>query len=148
MYNTILVPTDGSDTATNAANHAIELAVEHDASVHVIHCVEPLPLGRMPAGTRAAGADHEEVLDRLKEAGEQAINTISTQATEAGVEVADAVVFGDAASEIVEYAEDEGMDLIVMGSTGRTGATRVMLGSVAEKVVRHSPIPVLTIRSG
>lgn len=146
MYNRILIPTDGSPPAKVAVDHAIELAAIHDAEVHTLFCVEPIPLGKIPAGTRAASADYGEVLERLREAGHHVVDEVTEQATDAGVDVVGDVIHGHPGDEIIDYVDDHGIDLVVMGTKGRTGAERFVLGSVAEKVVRRCPVPVLTVR--
>lgn len=138
MYEHILVPVDGSEASMDAVSHAAALASVHGASLHVINAVEP------QAAVETAGVD---IVGAMEEIGRQAIDDAESVAREAGIEnVTGTLLQGSPHREIVEYAEDHGVDLIVMGTHGRTGLGRLLLGSVTEKVVRVSPVPVLTIR--
>ncbi|AUX08604.1 universal stress protein UspA [Halalkaliarchaeum desulfuricum] len=135
----ILVPIDDSDPS----REALELAyAEHpDAEFLVLHVLDPQRsviaggLGNIDAAMEAVQADAEELLEDAKRLGD-----------ERGVDVETELAFGRPARVIVEYADLEGIDQVVIGSHGRTGAARVLLGSVAEKVVRRSPVPVTVVR--
>jgi nucleotide-binding universal stress UspA family protein len=122
----------------DAVSHAAGLASVHGADLHVVHAVEP------QAAVESAGVD---VTSALEEVGERAIADAESAAREAGVEdVNGSLLSGTPHRRIVEYAQDNDVDLIAMGTHGRTGLGRLLLGSVTEKVVRTSPVPVLTIR--
>ncbi len=136
MYDRILVPTDGSDCARAAADHAITLAGDHGATVHALYVVHLRP---------SLEPNLEVVLDTLEAVGEEALADIAAQGEAAGVEVVTATREGLPHEEICDYAEREGMDLVVMGTHGRTGIERVVIGSTAERVVRRSTVPVLTV---
>ncbi|NHN49197.1 universal stress protein [Halostella sp. JP-L12] len=138
MYDTILVPTDGSDVSEVAVKKAIALARRFDASIHAIHVLE---VDDVPADVAA------EATEELTRIGETALAEVSDLATNAGVATTTRVVetTGPVHEEIVDYAVDYGVDLIVMGTHGRTGWDRLVLGSVAERVLRTSPVPVLTV---
>ena len=139
MYDHILVPVDGSDAAADAVDHAAGLAAVHGADLHLVHVVEP------QAAVDSAGVDLVSVLE---ESGQEALDAAEASAAEAGVETTTTELLrGQAHREIVDYAEANDVDLIVMGTHGRTGLGRLLLGSVAENVVRLSPVPVLTTRS-
>lgn len=125
MYETILVPSDGSPEAERAAGHAIELAGHFDATVH---------------GLFVAESDDEPT-----ERGERALDELRARAEERGVAVETSVREGDPAAAVVDAVEDVGADLVVMGTHGRSGVERILIGSVAERVVRTSPIPVTTV---
>ncbi|WP_255192041.1 universal stress protein [Natronobeatus ordinarius] len=146
MYDRILVPTDGSEQAIAAIDDGIELAQLTGATIHALYVVEPIPLGRFPAGIEAAGSDWDDVVDEQKSEGKRAVETIAERAADAGVDVVEAIEHGKPSVKILEYVDDQDVDAIVMGTHGRTGAGRLMLGSVAEKVVRQSEVPVLTVR--
>lgn len=147
MYDRILTPTDGSEPAEAAAEDAIELAREFGASLHVVHVVEPIPLGGLSAGGEPASAEHSEVVEEQRAEGERTLERIRNLAAEAGVDVMTAIVYGKPSTEILEYVDDENIEVVVMGTRGRSGAERFVLGSVAERVVRRSPVPVITVRS-
>ncbi len=139
MYDDVLVPTDGSEGGTTALEEAIGLARRFDATIHTVYVVE---IGVIPADVEAA-----YVHDALGETGETATETVVERAEEAGVDVAEpAVVSGTPHREILAYAQDNDVDLIVMGTHGRSGIDRYLLGSVTEKVVRTADVPVLTVR--
>lgn len=148
MFDQILIPTDGSEPARSAARRGIELARIHDAELHVLYVAEPVPLGRFTTGPEPAAAEHSEIVEQQREEGQAAIDEIVELAMEAGIETVEGIEFGSPHEEVISYAEDEGIDAIVMGTHGRSGVDRFLLGSVAEKVVRKSPIPVMTVRSG
>lgn len=137
MYDDILIPTDGSDGALQAFEHALELAETYDSTVHLLYVVEPL---------HSADIGTEQVLDAMRAEGERSLEELAERADSNGVEAVTVVRVGSPHREILEYADEEGMDLIVMGTHGRTGLNRYLLGSVTEKVVRISETPVLTIR--
>jgi nucleotide-binding universal stress UspA family protein len=138
MYDRILLPTDGSRGNSRAVEQAIGLAAQSDARLHVLFVVEDLPYApEMMDG---------QVEARLREIGEEAISDIRQRADDAGVSVETALEDGTPHQSILEYADEEGMDLIVMGTHGRSGLDRYLLGSVTERVVRGADTPVLTVR--
>ncbi|GAB7095591.1 universal stress protein [Halolamina litorea] len=141
MYDDILVPTDGSPAATAAIDHAISLAKTYDATVHALYVVDASAFSSIEAGS-------ELVIDALEEEGQHAVEEITAAAEAAGIDVVTHVVSGTAYRRILDYVDDEGIDLIVMGTHGRSGVERFLLGSVTERVVRTADVPVLTIRQG
>ncbi len=142
MYDRILVATDGSDAAVEAVEEAVELAAGQGAELHVINVVEMTAVEPMGPTTGVS-------VDSMEEVGQQAVAEAVERAQEAGVESVEGVTTrGVAHEEIVAYVEDQDIGLVVVGTHGRTGLDRLLLGSVAEKVVRLSPVPVLTVRSG
>lgn len=147
MFEQILIPTDGSEPATNAAQKGVELAAEHGATVHVMSVVEPIPLGMYSAGPEPASAEHGTVIEEQKNEARAAIEHVIERCEEHGLDAREEIAYGNPSQEITEYAEAEGIDAIVMGTHGRSGAGRLIIGSVAEKVVRQSPVPVMTVRA-
>jgi nucleotide-binding universal stress UspA family protein len=143
MYDKILVPTDGSDGVERAVSHAVDLAATNDATVHALYVVNTASYSSMPMET-----SWEHIREMLGEEGENALERVRELADDAGVTVEAVIRDGSPSKEIVNYAEDEGCDLIVMGTHGRGGIDRLLLGSVAERVVRSSRVPVLTVRVG
>lgn len=138
MYNQILVPTDGSKGNSSAIEHAVDLATTYDASLHTIYVVDT----NVGIDVSVPGA-----LDALEEAGENAIDEVIQRAEAAGVETIEGMVGqGVPHKVILEYVDSKDIDLVVMGTHGRTGLDRYLLGSVTEKVVRLSEAPVLTVR--
>jgi nucleotide-binding universal stress UspA family protein len=141
MYQRILVPTDCSDVADAAAEAAIALARLFDADLVAIHAPEP--------GVRSPGTG-DRADDPAPSRGEEALNDIAERAADAGLEVTTAVVDGDAPIHrlVLGYAAEHDVDCIVMGTHGRTGLDRFALGSVTERTVRESPVPVVTVHEG
>ncbi|MDB2225690.1 universal stress protein [Halorubrum ezzemoulense] len=143
LYDRILVPTDGSSEGELAVCHALDLAAVHGASVRAIYVVDTARYAGMPMETTWEG-----VGDLLYDDGEAALETVCELAADRGVDVETSVVDGSPSREIITHAERTGCDLVVMGTHGRGGIDRLLLGSVAEKVVRGSSVPVLTVRIG
>ena len=142
MFDRILIPTDGSDPAKPAVEMALGLAETHGATLHVLFIVDqPTTVSGMGEGF--SGLD--DLLDALEKQGHQATKAIVEQARELDIETTAAVRYGNPHDDILSYAEDNDIDVIVMGTHGRTGVKRALLGSVTENVVRHSEIPVLTV---
>jgi len=142
MYETILVPTDGSAGAATAAAHAIDLAKIHGATVHALYVVD------VRMSPISADMDHDEVIELVDETGERPTASILDRAEDAGVPAVEAIRLGVPHRVIEEYAADEGVDLVVMGTHGRTGIEHALVGSVTERVVRTLDVPVLTVHPG
>ncbi len=139
MYDRILVPTDGSDPADRAFERALDLASTYDAALHLLYVVDVSAL--------AGEFDAVTVVEHLERSGRETVQRLRKRAEEAGVEdVTTKVVEGTPYRTILEYADDEEVDLVVMGTHGRTGLDRYLLGSVTERVVRTADVPVLTVR--
>ncbi|MEF8871642.1 MAG: universal stress protein [Haloarculaceae archaeon] len=139
-HDRILIATDNSEPAQRATAEAITLAESFDATLsalYVLETAEPPPWFEDPAT--------EPGLDT--NAG-QALNEVVSEAGDRGLEpeVVTAVVRGQTGPAILEYADEHDIDLIVLGTHGRTGFDRLLIGSVAEHVVRKSPVPVVTVR--
>ncbi|MDY6817795.1 MAG: universal stress protein [Halobacteriales archaeon] len=143
MYDRILVPTDGSSGMRPVIDHAVELAVAHGATIRGVFVVNSASYASLPMETSWEGVN-----EMLEEDGIAALDTVEEIAAEAGVSVETTLLEGSPSKEIVRYAEREECDLIVMGTHGRGGIDRLLLGSVAERVVRGSTVPVLTVRVG
>ncbi|MHB9286715.1 universal stress protein [Halobacteriales archaeon Cl-PHB] len=139
MYDSILVPVDGSDESMAAVQEAADLATVHDAVLHVLYVVD---------SSTAVNDAPMDVLSHLEQFGEEAIERARDVADDAGVRsVQGSVMMGLPVSDILEYVDEEEVELVVMGTHGRSGLDRLLLGSVTEKVVRASPVPVLTVRT-
>ncbi|GAB3668983.1 universal stress protein [Halopiger thermotolerans] len=137
MYDEILVPIDGSPGAESAIEHALHIARQNDATLHPLYVINPADMGDL-------GDEPAEIRAQCSEVTQPVIEA----AREAGLKAEQHVLEGTPNERIVEYAADAPIDLIVMGTHGKSGLSRVLLGSTAEKVVRNAPVPVLTIRSG
>ncbi|MFB6089716.1 MAG: universal stress protein [Halobellus sp.] len=140
MYDRILVPTDGSTATEGAVDHAVELAEQYDATLYALYVVDTGAYSSLEMGS-------EIVAEALHEEGETAVEEVADAARAAGVDVETAVKDGIAHRVIVDHAAENAVDLIVMGTHGRTGVGRFLLGSVAEKVVRSADVPVMTVRA-
>jgi nucleotide-binding universal stress UspA family protein len=142
MFKDILLPTDGSKGVDEAINCAVAVAKKFNATIHVLFVVEPPRFLDFGAGIAAA-----DIVPSIQEAGKQIISDTAQVIRDSGVfSVKEAIKQGHPAEEIIRYAKEEGIDLIVMGTHGRRGLNRVLLGSVAEEVVRSADVPVMTVR--
>jgi nucleotide-binding universal stress UspA family protein len=140
MYDRILLATDGSEHADVAASHAIHTADREGATLYVLFVAEKT---RDDPETTGLEEGISEDLDR----GDEIIKDVVESADKKGVEVASETVIGHPKEAIREYVEEKDVDLIVMGSVGRSGIKRVVLGSVTEDMIRSASVPVLTMRS-
>ena len=133
---------DGSDQSQHALEHVLS---EHaDARITVLHVIDP---ARATYGAQAGIPPSSEEWFEAEEArAEKLFENVREQAREAGVDVTTTTQVGQPSRTIVEYAEDHDVDHVVIGSHGRRGLSRVLLGSVAELVVRRSPVPVTVVR--
>jgi len=139
MYERILIPVDGSEDAERGVAHGIDLAASIGATLHLLYVVEE-------GGNPWLSESMEDQTERARDYGQSVLDEVATRADERGVECVTEIQVGPRVHEkITDYAEDEGMDLIVMGS-GYRGRFGNMLGSTAEKVLQSSRVPVTTIR--
>ncbi|WP_336338599.1 universal stress protein [Haloarcula brevis] len=141
MYDHILVPYDGSDEARRGAEHGIELAAALDATVHALYVID------LPGTPRALALrdDEEEVREEYRTYGEEVLSELGRFAEGHGVAYETHFRTGAPSEEIVEFAEDEAMDAIVLGSAFR-GKLGNLLGGTTDKVVRTSSVPVISQR--
>lgn len=139
MYDAILFPTDGSEGSEIALDHALDLAGDQDATLHVLHVVETISPG---------ASLHDMIADRMTAQAEELVESVARRVQEREVDVETAVLEGEPAATIVEYADAEGIDVIVMPTHGRPTLTKAILGSVTDKVVRTGTVPVVVIKIG
>ena len=145
LPKTILVPTDLSEHADAALQYACELAQKLGATVHLVNVIGIPALGVPELGVAITGS----VIDSLVADNQAAIDKVAAAGRAAGFPIGTAILkTGDARDMINEAAIELGADLIVMGTHGRHGISRALLGSVAETVVRSAPCAVLTVRYG
>lgn len=144
MYDDVLVPTDGSAGSATAAEHAIDLAERHDASLHTLYVLETEQVvDQIP------DFEDSSIFDRLADAGQQAVDDVRAQAADADIDaLTTAVEQGVPHEEIGDYVDSHNIDVVVMATEGRTGPSRELIGSVTETVVRSSPVPVLAVKVG
>jgi nucleotide-binding universal stress UspA family protein len=146
MFRTIVVGTDGSDTARQAVREAIELAAALGASIELVCAYEPVAGQRLREETREAPRDLQWMIN-AREDVEATLREAAAEVEAAGVAVRTHPREGDAADAILDVAEEGGADLVVVGNKGMTGAKRFLLGSVPNKVSHHAPCSVLIIRT-
>ena len=133
-YEDVLLPTDGSEGAEIAVDWGVALADAFDSSLHTVYSVDT---SRMPANEGSA-----YIHNALEETGRRALAYVRTEARDSGVSVSGNLAGGPPARVILSYAEEHDVDLIVMGTHGRTGVERYLIGSVTEEVVRNAAVPV------
>ncbi|WP_284008653.1 universal stress protein [Haloarcula pelagica] len=138
MYDRILLPTDGTAGMDGVVRHAAALAATHGAEIHALYVVDTARFSTLPAGMTWEG-----LTDMFQTEGERAMDAVERQAGD--VPVQRAIVEGRPSTEIGEYARTNDCDVIVMGTHGRGGIDRLLLGSVAENVIRAARIPVVTV---
>ena len=143
MFETILLPTDGSQHAEAAAETGLELAGVHDAAVHVVCVADTGPLSDLRLPGDAASAE-----DAMRQRAQESVDAIVERAEDAGLEVTGTVLEGPPEHELLEYADEVGADLVVMATRGRGGVHRMALGSVTDHVIRFGDVPVFVANSG
>jgi len=140
MYEDILLPTDGSSGTVDVIDHAIAIGTDHDATVHGLYVVDRRLYMAAAEDTKA------EVTQSLQEQGEVALDDARVRIEEAGLTARTVAREGIPHREILDYAEEAGIDLVVMGTHGRTGPDRIAnLGSTTERVVEDGSVPVLVV---
>lgn len=142
-YDRILLPTDGSTETSRTIDHAVSIARDDGATLHVLYVVDQRRY-------RAAEKDvQDDVIQSLEEEGERAIDAAAVEAEEAGVDVVTEMREGIPHKTILEYVDEADVDLVAIGTHGRTGRDRVdNLGSVSERVVQAAEVPVLVVDIG
>jgi nucleotide-binding universal stress UspA family protein len=136
-----MIATDGSVCSRMAANNGIELARLSGGKVYAVYVVSMKYFSSM-----AVDFDWERIHEALEKEGIEAVNYVKRAGELEGVIVEPVLLEGHPADELIRYAEENEMDIIFMGTLGRTGLDRLLLGSVAGNVVRHSKVPVMVIR--
>ena len=146
VYKRILVPVDGSSTSTAGLNEALRLAKNQGAKLKLLHIVDEL----MIFGSSEAGFDIEPVIESMKRGGKRVLERAAKLAAARGIRP-ETELWENATSRVADVlvarAKRWRADLIVMGTHGRRGVNRMLLGSDADLVVRNSPVPVLLVRS-
>ncbi len=142
LFKKILIATDGSENARRAASYGVNIAKATGAEVHALYIIST----QHAVTTRTVMGWSEAFEEYLANKGGVAIADVEKLGKEAGVKVEPVFLKGIPADKILNYAEENNIDLIVMGTHGLTGIKRFLIGSVAESVVRHSKAPVMVIR--
>jgi nucleotide-binding universal stress UspA family protein len=146
MFSSIVVGTDGSDTATKAVRQAVDLARAVGAKLELVSAYEPVPAQRIDQERRQAPEDLQWAINPREDV-DATLEAAAAVVREAGVPVNIYARQGDPADAILDVAEECEADLIVVGNKGMTGAKRFLLGSVPNKVSHHAPCSVLIIRT-
>jgi len=145
MYDTVVFPTDGDKGTRRAAESAVETAAAHDATLHVLYVVDE-DVYKAYSGDEYVH-DHEGLETALEQEGNEAVEEVAESAREAGVEVVTTVEHGTPHDDILSHAKGVDADLIIMGTKERTGEYRQLLGSVTDRVLRTSSIPVTVVKT-
>jgi nucleotide-binding universal stress UspA family protein len=146
MFRSIVVGTDGSDTATDAVRQAADLAVAVGATLEIVSAYEPVPAQRLREERRDTPEELEWAISPREDV-DATLEVAAELARGAGITVNTYPRQGDPADAILDVAEEREADLIVVGNKGMTGAKRFLLGSVPNKVSHHAPCSVLIIRT-
>jgi len=146
LIGSMVVGTDGSETAGEAVRQATELARKLGAKVHLVSAYEPIPEGRLREERQEVPGDMQWMVNPREDVTDT-LNKAAHGLEEAGVDVETHAREGDPADAILDVAEEEKADLIVVGNKGMTGAKRFLLGSVPNKVSHHAPCSVMIIRT-
>ncbi|MFC3958041.1 universal stress protein [Halovivax cerinus] len=144
MTEHVLVPYDDSERSTDALAFALD---EHpDAAITVVHVIDPSDFYAATGMEGGAMANYDAIMEHQNERAENLLAEAREAAAESGREIDTDHVVGSVSRSILEYVEDNDIDHVVIGSHGRTGARRILLGSVAETITRRSPVPVTIVR--
>lgn len=140
MYSDILLPTDGTKGTKRAADHAVELAAAHGATLHALYVIDT---GQM--GFVATPDDISETKSRLHERGDEVLERVVADAEAAGVDCVTDIASGIPDEAILEYVDEHGIDLIVMGKRGILDPDRHFLGSTTDRVLKRTGVPVQAV---
>ena len=146
MFASIVVGTDGSESAQEAVRQAVELAARLGATLRIVSAYEPVPAGRLREEATQVPPDLQWMINPREDV-DATLRGAAEAAREGGVEAETYARQGDPADAILDVAEEQGADLIVVGNKGMTGARRFLLGSVPNRVSHHAPCSVLIIRT-
>jgi nucleotide-binding universal stress UspA family protein len=137
----VLVPTDGSDYSIRAAEYGISVAKSHEAEVLFVFVVDELVIDQFPKGAKRDSVEAE-----LKSDGQRFLKYVVSMAEKEGVKSTTMLLKGRPFEQIVNSTRSFDVDLVVMGTYGRRGAERILIGSVAERVIEYSACPVLVVK--
>jgi nucleotide-binding universal stress UspA family protein len=145
MIKKIMIATDGSDASKKAAMIGIDIAHRASGSVTAVYVMETQRLAYLPGYATLPGLK-EKILQLMQEEGQQATQFIEDQASIMKVPCQKILAQGSPSEELLKISHEQGIDLLIIGSMGRTSMEKILLGSVAEKVVLQSSIPVLLVK--
>ncbi|MFZ2472947.1 MAG: universal stress protein [Methanothrix sp.] len=144
MLKNILIAADGSETSMCAAEMAVGIGKRSGAKVTAVYVVDVQRLAQLPGYASMPGLK-DNLMELMFKEGSEALEEIEDMARDAGVAYNRVIAEGDPGEELLNLCRDPGFDLIVLGTIGKSGLARFLLGSVAERVVRHSHVPVLVV---
>lgn len=146
MFTSIVVGTDGSETAGKAVQAALDVAKRHDATLHIVSAFAPVSQQRLREEGQQAPKDVEWMVNPREDV-DATLSEAEESTKDGGVEVKTYAREGDPADAILDVAEEISADLVVVGNKGMSGAKRFLLGSVPNKVSHHAPCSVLIVRT-
>ena len=145
MFQSIVIGTDGSDTAREAVRQAVELASQWGARVHIVSAYQPL------RGVRVAGGQDAAERAEWRVGPDVGVESVLAEAVGAcharGVDAESYAREGDPAEAVLQVADEQGADVVIVGSKGMTGSRRFLLGSVPDKISHHAPCAVLIVKT-
>lgn len=144
MFNKIMIASDGSETSYKAARLGLELARSHGSEVVVVYVVDVNRLIHLPGYAGIAGTK-DRLLGLMLEEGRYVTEEIEQMARARGIQSSKVILKGHPSDELLRYSQEAKADLLMMGSVGKSGLNRFLLGSVAEKVAQHSKVPVILV---
>ena len=145
-FKKIMIATDGSDCSRLAVDKGIELAQLSGGTVYAVYVVSTAYLSMDGDYFMGMNPYWESIQEAGKTQGQQAVNYVNDSGEMKGIIVESVLLEGNPSEELIRYAEEGKMDIVIMGTLGRTGLDRLLLGSVAGNVVRHSKVPVMVVR--
>ena len=145
-FKKIMIATDGSDCSRLAVDKGIELAQLSGGTVYAVYVVSTAYLSMDGDYFMGMNPYWESIQEAWKTQGQQAVNYVNDSGEMKGIIVESVLLEGNPSEELIRYAEEGKMDIVIMGTLGRTGLDRLLLGSVAENVARHSKVPVMVVR--
>lgn len=144
MLDKIMIATDGSEASRQAANLGISLAEHSAGKIIAVYVIDMQRIGHLPGYTTLHGLKKNLLNAMLKE-GEEAVSYIEERSKDRGISCDMVILKGNPGDELLRYSKELGMGILVIGNIGRTAISKFLLGSVAEKVVRHSEVPVMVV---
>jgi nucleotide-binding universal stress UspA family protein len=141
LINKILVPTDGSEPSNHAAEFAIKLGKKFNAEIIAVYVVDRLIMDEV-----SKVHEKRELEEEIKKKAERSLNYVVKSAEIEGLKASSVLLEGQPYDQIIQQAEALNVDMIVMGTTGRRGMERILIGSVAERVIEYAPCPVLVMK--
>ena len=144
MFDKIIIATDGSEFSYMAAKQGVEIVRISGGQVVAVYVVDVPRLAQLPGYAGIAGTK-DQLLELMIHQGQEATEEVEHIAVDAGVPCSKVILRGHPSDELLRYSAESGVDLLVMGSIGKSGLSRFLLGSVAQKVVEHSKVPVMLV---